>query len=206
MLMDEAIQSVSNNPAIVQKVKISPFLQRWWMPELSLLWMKHCNLQLRSYKKCHIPNNPVQDKVWKVESKYKEKILHEKKQHWEVFLANMHNWNSQIWTANKIILGTGSDSGRTPLPPLCKQQGADVQFTRTDEEKAQTLNTELFLPPPPPPAEDPDDAEQALEPALFPPAVEDMGKITAEQIQHTIKKFNPWKAVMAGNIPNAVLQ
>jgi hypothetical protein len=79
-----------------------------------------------------------------------------------------------------------------------------VRYARTDEEKAQTLHTEFF--PPPPPTASLDNADAAPELPPFPPPVEDMAEITLEQIPRTIKKLHPWKAVMAGHIPNAVLQ
>jgi hypothetical protein len=199
LLIDEAIQSVTENPNIVPKVRISPFTRRWWTPALSLLRVRHRNLQLRSHKRRHVPDDPVHTEVRQVEIEYKELILQEKRAHWEAFLGNARDWNSQVWTANRIISGTGSDGGRTRLPPLrTETRDAGVQHARTDEEKAHAPHTEFFPPPP-------NEAAAPYEPPHFPPEVEDVEEITPEQIRRAINKLDPWKAVMTGDVPNVVL-
>jgi exonuclease III len=201
MLMDEAIQSVRNNPEIVPKVRMSPYSRRWWTPELSLLRAKHRNLRLRSHKRRHAPDDPVHAEARRIETQYKDAILKEKKQAWERFIAQARDWNSGVWIANRIISGTSTDGGKTRLPPLKEKRGEETHYARTDEEKAKVLHREFF---PPPPAAAAEDHPPAPEPAGE--DVEEMPEITEEQIRRAIKKLDRWKAVMADDIPNAVLQ
>jgi hypothetical protein len=201
MLMDEAIQSVRDNPDIVPKVRMSPYSRRWWTPELSLLQAKHRNLRLRSHKRRHVPDDPVHAEARRIETQYKDAILKEKKQVWEKFIAQARDWNSGVWVANRIISGTSSDGGKTRLPPLKEKRGEETHYARTDEEKAKALHREFFPPPPPAEAES---RRTAPEPAEE--DVEEMPEITEEQIRRAIKKLDRWKVVMADDIPNAVLQ
>jgi hypothetical protein len=71
-------------------------MRRWWMLALSLLSIRHQNLQLRLYKHRHVPDNPVHAEAQQVEIKYKELILQEERAHWEVFLRNARDWNLQV--------------------------------------------------------------------------------------------------------------
>jgi hypothetical protein len=191
--IEEAIRAVVQDEEIVPRVRISPYTRRWWTPELGLLRLRHRNLKLRSYKRRLHPDDPVHTEAKQVANEYKELIIRTKREHWAEFISNTQD-GTDVWLVHKVVTNVNPDGGRARLPPL--QHGGGL--ARTDEEKAQALHSEFFPPPPPANAE-PD------QPPAFPDPVDNFHEITEEQIRRAIAKLEPWKAVMASDIPNAAL-
>jgi hypothetical protein len=195
--LEDAIRSVVENPDIVPRVRISPYTRRWWTPDLGHARTRHRHLKLKSWKWRLHPDDPVHADARRAETEYKELLERTKREHWNTFVTNSRS-DGSVWIVHWVVTGTGTDGGRTRLPPLKTTNG---DLARADEEKARALHTEFFPPPPPPLPE-----QDRPVPPDFPPEVEDAHMITESQVRCAINKLDCWKAVMAKDIPNAVLQ
>jgi ribonuclease HI len=196
--LDAAITNVVER--MVEKVRISRYTRRWWTPELAKLRETVRHLKLLTFRRRDEPQHPVHLQWKTTDNKYKKELLERKREHWRMFVENTREWD--IWLLHKTVTGTGSDGGRTRLPSLDtgrqNVEDGEAIYATTNEEKTRILFDEFF--PPPAPDDSPLDT-----PETTPEEVEQFQEITETQVLRAIKHMKPWKAVMKGDIPNALV-
>jgi hypothetical protein len=178
----------------VRRVTISPHTKRWWTPDLTAARKDSRAMKLKSYNLRFEPEHPVHAEAKRTANAYKTLMRQTKQEHWTKFIESAADFN--IWLVHRTVTGTGSDGGQTRLPAL---RGTTGDYAVDCSEKADVLHQEFFPPPPEvePQAEDEDDVPAPFEP---------FRQVTDEQIHRAIRHMDPWKAVMAGDVPNAMIK
>jgi hypothetical protein len=195
LLLDQAIEEVRDQH--VREVTISPHTKRWWTPELTLARQLHRKLKLKSHKQRMTMDHLVHAEARAASQTYDRLISDAKSEHWMAFIADVTDGTA--WKVHQVLKTPATDGGRTRLPTLDERIGENRHRACSNQEKADTLHRAFFPcahPPPPAPAPD----------AAYPEPVEPFQEMTNKQVQRAIEHLDPWKAVMSGDVPNAMLK
>lgn len=171
--------------------KPSPYVKRWWTPELTVLRsnMTAARNAVTTQRRRGEALDEVQEKFSLAKRRFCQEMETQKKRHWHDFLADQNN----IWKANSI---SKLVSRETRIPTLHNES----RTAETDEEKADVL-MESFFPIPPPP-QGPLATRQAEEGQHT--RVGPLPAVTDEEIERAITRPNPNKAPGPDEIPFSV--
>ena len=153
-------------------------------------------LRAISFRCRALTNHPAHAELKTTSNKYREEILHAKRQHWADFLEEVTT--NDIWMANRYIKEPSGDGGCPRIPTLkVKGNTGITQEVNNNEDKAKHFAT-MFFPPPPEHSLLPQDYE-------YPTPIPDPPRTTTTQIREQINKLAPYKAPGPDGIPNIVL-
>lgn len=172
----------------------SPYMKRWWTPELSGLRSKARKASRKAYKDRDDRNSQMHELYQKARNTYANVIDKSKREHWDNFLESVDH--KSMWTVNRYATGEHTDSGHTRIPTLkTKGQNGTVHMASTNDSKAEMLFNNFF------PSTHMTEETAEEEPEYRDPAFSYI-PISDEQIKRAIRRTNPFKAPGPNGIPN----
>lgn len=124
-------------------VKQSPYMKRWWNPNLTKARREKNRLSRLSFKWRGNLTHPTHREHAKARRRYTELMRASMEEHWFQFLGSSNS--SDLWTASRYISNTATDGGQTRIPEL--RTGPNPEdVARSNDEKAQALAKTFFIP------------------------------------------------------------
>jgi exonuclease III len=174
--------------ALTPKAKPSPHTKRWWTQDLTQLRRiyTYWRNRARAERRAGFVRTDLEETAKGASKQYHDAIRHQKKKHWDEFLAD----NDNIWKAAKYLKAGNEAFGK--VPQLTRPDGTT---TADHKEQAEELLTTFF----PPLQSEIDD--EGSKPQRAPVA---MPAITLEEVERQLRAAKPWKAPGDDGLPAIV--
>lgn len=182
---------------VVPLLKPSPYMKRWWTPELAAKRKVKRKLADEAYRFRYVDDHPSHEAARRAEQDFCKAIQSQRTGRWREWIGELEG--QEVWKAKNFISGPATDGGRTRIPSLKTRDldGQVIDEASTNDDKSARL-ANCFFPTPP--------ARTLAEPDVqYPPPVSRYRPITRARIKRAISSLAHHKAPGPDGIKNIVL-
>lgn len=170
----------------------SPYMKRWWTPELKRLQKVKSDLSKAARRHKATPSHPLHRLYKEADTAFRTAKKRAKRDCWNTFIDDADE--DKIWIAHKFLTAPPTDGGAARIPSLntTTQTGTNITCV-TNEEKSNALHESFF-----PPAQNP-----TIQPEEYPDPVERFQHITKDQLNRIITESSRTKPPAPMGYPTA---